>query len=257
MHKIDQIDNSDTEPESNPTNSIEGRTLRLISLTDIIRKEMEANDDLNASLTLKKDLESAIKELTESYLKEKKFSETFIKREDFQQYLQNSPSGKVKESDLSTSSDENTNEIVVEVGTSSDDDDGKFQKLEKRLTVVEDKLNKIYHILTSKNTGTHIEEKCDSSTKSSKNFDNKESKRNIYDEMFYEWRENTMNSKFYKKSEETLKLNKRPAGNQFVPPPSIADMFPLSSERQLNRPMFIKAVLRKDIKESRFMNQKL
>lgn len=263
MSKIDQSDNSETESEPN---SIETRTLRLISLTDVIRKEMEANDDLNASSTFKRDLQNSIKELIDSYMKERKFSETFIKREDVKQYLlESSPldnnTSNDKDSESSTSGDDNADEIVVEVGTESQIDDyDQYQKLEKRLTSVEHKLNKIYKILTVKGTTTQAKEKLDtllnSSLEKEKESAEKESKRNYYEEMFYERRENIMNTEFYKKSEETLKLNKRPAGTQFVPPPSIADMFPMASERLLNRPKFVKGVLRKDIKESSFMNQK-
>lgn len=261
MSKIDQSVNSDTESEPSTNSSLENRTLRLISLTDVIRKEMEANDNLNNALTLKADIQSAVKELAEAYLKDQKFSETFIKRKDVQQYLQ-SPSvnivevGNDNDLDSNTSSDEVTNEIVVEVGRKCEDD-GKYNKLDKRLTLVEHQLNKIYKILTADEPQKSEEDEQDTLNKELQDVKKEDYVTNKYDGMFYEWRENNMNRKFYKKSEETLKLNKKPAGTQFIPPPSIADMFPLSSQRQLNRPMFIKAVLRKDIKESRFMNNTL
>lgn len=268
MNTIDQSVNSDLESsETNTTSSVERRALRLISLTDVIRRDMEACDDSSSSKSLK-NIKTAIEELTETYLKERKFSETFIKRQDAEQYLENWSSINTvsdeksveKEAESSRESlDATTNEIVVELNGT--DENVKYESIEKRLTLVEHKLNKIFKILTAGRKPKSKKEKteetcCKTSSKDDRNKSD-DAKRNIYDEMFYEWRENSMNSNFYKKSEETLKLNKKPVGNQFVPPPSIADMFPLSSERQLNRPMFIKAVLRKDIKESGLLNKKV
>lgn len=255
--------------------STKKRILRLISLTDIIKEDMDANKDLVASddtesLALKNEFQDIIKQLTETYLKEQRFSETFIKRQDIEQYLQqwssletmnttNESDDKTSESnssECSESADKEECQLVLEVNRTSDELSTMYHKIDKRLNAVEHKLNKMYKILTSckKPKIKKSKLKVDSLKSLHKNTqdvkDDLEENRNIYDEMFYEWRENNMNASFYKKSEETLKLNKKPAGSQFVPPPSIADMFPLSSQRQMNRPMFIKAIVRKDIKDT-------
>lgn len=250
--------------------SLQKRTLRLISLTDIIRKEMESsnNNDVvtnesTESVSLKNDLREVIQELTETYLKERRFSETYIKRQDIQQYLENWSSldtvhetptvDDKKESETSESSSNDGNdakeyqEMLIEVNR--DDGERKYNKIDKRLNMVEQKLNRIYKILTgkrSKSKKNRQKQKASSDSVQEEeeikiSEESLEAKANIYDEMFYEWRENAMNAGFYAKSQETLQLNKKPAGSQFVPPPSIADMFPMS-QQQLNRPMFVKAV---------------
>lgn len=259
--------------------SKEKRTLRLISLTDIIKKEMEASNELNIvesfeSLTMKKDLlRDAIKELTESYLNERRFSETFIKRQDIQQYLQhwnsldtlkdnteNAVDKKHSDSSESIETVDNVcQEMVIEVNKVNDENRKKYSNIDKRLNIVEHKINRIYKLLTfakkSKSKKPKMKQEITVQSFPKENQDLNESvdlKHIVYDDMYYEYRENIMNSEYYPKSDDTLKLNRKPTETQFHPPPNIGDMFRISSQRQLNRPVFIKAVLRKDCKKNQF-----